>query len=144
MHEKTAGAHGPQAVQRRLHPIRPLQRREGGAVRLAADQRPHEVADGGLVGLAGEIGLQQPGGAVGGLEGGDRRLGRVEHLAEDVGHGPRRALVGREAHDMRRAVRVQAFEHAGAYHRIRRAVTAEPSRERGEAALPGSLPTKRV
>ena len=62
-------------------------------------------------GSSREIGLEQPGLAVLGLEGRDRGLGRVEHLAEEFGQRPADAFVGRKPHDMGRPVRMQAFEH---------------------------------
>ena len=105
------GPHGLEAFQRRLHPILLIEGQEDPLVRLLADDGPQQVADRRLVRLAGEIGLQQPGAAILGLEGCDGRLGRIEDLADHVGHGARGAPVRGDAEDVGGAVRVQTFEH---------------------------------
>ena len=115
--EEASGPDRLQPVERGPDPVLLREAREGGLVRGVADDRPDELAHGLLVGLAGEIGLERPGAAVLGLEGRDRGLAGVEDLAEEVRRLPRRSLVGCKPHDMGRTVRVQAFEHAPAYHR---------------------------
>jgi hypothetical protein len=123
VHQDAPGAHGVQPFQRRLHPILLFQRHEHRFVRLVAHEGTDEFADRVLVGLGGEIGLQQPGSAILGLEGGHRGFGGVEDLADDVRHGPGRPLVGGEAHHMGGAVGVQAFEHGRRLAPLGRVVT---------------------
>jgi hypothetical protein len=109
--EEAPGPHRPQPIERRLDPILRRDPLEGGALRGRADDRAYERADRRLVRLRREIGLDQPA-AVGALEGGDGGLGRIEDLAEEIGHAPRRGLVGRKPHDVGRPVGVEPFEHA--------------------------------
>jgi hypothetical protein len=86
MDEYAARADGLEALQRSLHPILLFERKENALVRLCPDNGTQQVTNCGLVGLMCEISLQHPGPAILRLEGGNSRLGRIEDLADHVGH----------------------------------------------------------
>ena len=111
MHEEAPGADRLQPLQRGAHPILLVDGAELRRIGRVADHRPDQVADVILVRRVGEIRLEAPRAAILVLEGRDRGLGGVEHLAQQVGHRPGRPFVGQQAQDVGRAVGRQAFEH---------------------------------
>jgi hypothetical protein len=111
MHQHATCPHRLQALKGSLDPILLRQRQKNTLVGLGAHERSHEIADGFLIGLAREIGFQKPRPAIPRFERCDRGLGRIEYLADQFGHDPRRTLIRGEAEHMGRAVGVQSFEH---------------------------------
>jgi hypothetical protein len=111
MDEEASGADRLQPLQRGAHPVLLVDGLEGGLVRLRADHRADQVADHLRVGLLREVGFQPPRAGLLHLEGGDRRLHGIEHLAQKLGHGASGGLVRDQAQDVRGSVRRQTFEH---------------------------------
>ena len=117
--EHAAGPHRLQAVEARRDPVLLVHRREGGCVDDLADDRPQQVAHSLFIRVAGEIDLDLPGrierergDALLDLEGGDRRLRRVEDLAEQFGQSAGVLTRGGEFEDGRNRRWQEAFAHA--------------------------------
>ena len=142
--QDAAGAHGLQPLEGGADPVLLVDRREDRLVGGVAEDRADQLAHRLLVGFLGEVGLEVPGLAVLGLEGRDRGLGRVEHLADQVGHGAGRALARIETEHVGRAVGRQAFEHARAnsIRAARRHRPVTPLRQEGAAAGPPVAPAR--
>ncbi len=119
MDEDAAGADGLQPVETVGDPVLGVDGGEGRVVDELADDRAQQVAHRVLVGRVGEIDLDLPwdvhrerGDPVRDLEGGDRRLGGIEDLAQQFGEGPGLFARGGEFEDGRDRRWQEAFAHA--------------------------------